>query len=132
MTSYYGTESAILLANDLLDPTNCPLHIQKMTGRMSFTMDEDGNYPIGAPPCYCVLGIQEAISNDNPVNLFQKALYERNIMIEEKTGLPWKEGLAKFKELFPLEYNAYEEKLKRLSTRYPKEFAAMQDTAIAK
>ena len=128
MASYYETESPPVLANDLLDPTNCPLHIQKMTGRMSFTMDEDGNYPIGAPPCYCILGIQEAISN-NPANLFQKTLNERNTMVEQKTGLPWKEGLAKFKELFPLEYTAYEEEFKRLSTHYPKEFAAMQGNA---
>ena len=129
MASYFGNEPVLPLANDLLDPTNCPLHIQKMTGRISFTMDEEGNYPVGAPPCYCILGIREAIKNEKPVNLFEQALNERNAIIEEKTGLPWKEGLAKFKEMFPLEYNAYEEDFKRLSATYPKEFAAMQATA---
>jgi len=45
-----------------LDPTNCPLHLQKMTGRLSYEMDEDGSYPSEAPPCCCSLGIKEAIA----------------------------------------------------------------------
>jgi hypothetical protein len=113
--------------NPLLDPTNCPLHIQKITGRMSFTMDEDGNYPAHAPACSCILGIQEAIVKKEE-NRFQKVLNERNAMVEKRTGISCKEKIAliKYKEMFPLEYNSYEEEFKRLSKDYPEDFAKMK------
>lgn len=112
MASYYSMES---LPTNAKLPDSCPLHLQKMSGRLSFTMDEDGNYPAGAPPCLCMLGIQDAIDK----SLFQKVLKERNAKIEKETGLPWAQGLEKYKEMFPLEYKAYEEEFKRLSG-YPK------------
>ena len=49
-------------ADEGLDPANCPLHLQKMTGRLSYEMDEDGSYPSDAPSCCCSLGIKEAIA----------------------------------------------------------------------
>ena len=49
-------------ADEGLDPMNCPLHLQKMTGRLSFSMDSEGGYSPRAPPCYCSMGINEAIS----------------------------------------------------------------------
>jgi len=49
-------------ADEGLDPMNCPLHLQKMTGRLSYMMDNEGSYPSDAPPCCCSLGINEAIS----------------------------------------------------------------------
>jgi hypothetical protein len=49
-------------ADEGLDPTNCPLHIQKMTGRFAYEVDDEGNYPSEAPSCCCSLGINEAIA----------------------------------------------------------------------
>jgi hypothetical protein len=49
-------------ADEGLDPMNCPLHLQKMTGRLSYDIDEDGNYSPGAPSCCCSMGINEAIN----------------------------------------------------------------------
>jgi hypothetical protein len=51
--------------DEALDPMNCQLHLQKMTGCISWRMDEDGNYPEGAPPCCCRFGIAEAIAGVN-------------------------------------------------------------------
>ena len=49
-------------ADEGLDPMNCPLHLQKMTGRLSFSMDSEGGYSPSAPRCCCSMGINEAIS----------------------------------------------------------------------
>ena len=51
--------------DEALDPMNCQLHLQKMTGCISWRMDGDGNYPEGAPPCCCSFGIAEAIAGVN-------------------------------------------------------------------
>lgn len=49
-------------ADDGLNPMNCPLHLQKITGRLSFSMDSDGTYSPRAPSCCCSMGIKEAIA----------------------------------------------------------------------
>jgi len=48
-------------ADEGLDPMNCPLHLQKITGRLSFSMDSEGGYSPSAPRCCCSMGINEAI-----------------------------------------------------------------------
>jgi len=50
-----------LTADTSLDPMNCPLHSQLITGEI-FYPNSDGEYPVYAPPCYgCSIGITHAI-----------------------------------------------------------------------
>ena len=67
LTGYFGrlcTEIPAIpqSADEGLNPMNCPLHLQKMTGCLSYEMDDEGSYPSDAPSCCCSMGINEAIS----------------------------------------------------------------------
>jgi hypothetical protein len=60
MTSYYSQEMYDKV-DKALDPMNCPLHMTKLTGSICYSINSDGEYPVGAPPCNgCSIGITEA------------------------------------------------------------------------
>lgn len=62
LADYFAQKALPATADEGLNPMNCPLHLQKMTGRLSFSMDGDGNYSPSAPSCCCSMGISEAIA----------------------------------------------------------------------
>ncbi len=64
LMGYFGLLSTVMpaTADEGLDPMNCPLHLQKITGSLSYEMDDEGSYPSDAPSCCCSLGINEAIA----------------------------------------------------------------------
>jgi hypothetical protein len=153
MSSYYSIDNNPELpenADKGLDPMNCALHSQKITGELSYIMNNDGEYPADAPPCYCSLGINEALRMSSPYELesvdeeedrllplgghllpedFQNLIREHNILIEKITGKFWSDdgALQKFKEVFPLDYNTFRVECLRLTKLYPKEVKAVKD-----
>jgi hypothetical protein len=52
-----------LTADNSLDPVNCPLHRELMTGRI-LLQNSEGGYPVDAPPCHgCSIGLTDAIKS---------------------------------------------------------------------
>jgi len=52
-----------LTADNSLDPMNCPLHCELITGKI-FHPNSEGEYPVDAPPCHgCSIGLSDAIKS---------------------------------------------------------------------
>lgn len=156
MTSYYSIDNHRSdlpeNADEGLDPMNCALHSKKITGELSYIMNKDGEYPADAPPCHCSLGMNEALEISSPYELepdeeededdyllplgnhllpeeFKKLIREHNLLIEELTGKRWTEegAIAKFKQVFPLDYKTFKNECLRLTEVYSKEVQAVKD-----
>lgn len=132
--------------DDLLDPMNCPLHMAKMTGDISFTTNSDGDYHVNSPSCVgCSLGLEEneakqlvtqekQLTDEDllPIGSYllpedlKDAIRTRNRRIYETVGDWGDDGvIAIFRVVYPEEYATHMDKIRQLSSLYSEEVLAI-------